>query len=125
MPGTICQRIRVTGVVQGVGFRPFVWRLAKELDLVGWVRNSPAGVEIEACGRPPQVNALIERLVKDAPPLARVDDVSTQPGEKSAEVGGDFLILESSGGRTATTIGHDTAVCAACLSEMFDRKSRR
>lgn len=125
MPGTICQRIRVTGVVQGVGFRPFVWRLAKELDLVGWVRNSPAGVEIEACGAPPRVNALIERLTRDAPPLARVDDVSARPGEKSAEVAGDFLILESSGGRAATMIGHDTAVCAACLAEMFDRKSRR
>mgnify|MGYP000858893360 FL=1 len=125
MPGTICQRIRVTGVVQGVGFRPFVWRLAKELDLVGWVRNSPAGVEIEACGAPPRVNALIERLARDAPPLARVDDVSARPGEKSAEVAGDFLILESSGGRAATMIGHDTAVCPDCLAEMFDRKSRR
>ena len=125
MPGTVCQRIRVTGVVQGVGYRPFVWRLANELELAGWVRNSAGGVEIEACGRPPQVNALIERLAKEAPPLARVDDVSAQPSVRSGEATREFLILESSGGRATTMIGHDTAVCAACLAEMFDRKSRR
>jgi hydrogenase maturation protein HypF len=125
VPGIVCQRIRVTGVVQGVGYRPFVWRLANELKLAGWVRNTGDGVEIEVCGRPPQVNALIERLNREAPPLARIDDVSSRPAERKADAPEDFLILESGGGRTATMIGHDTAICPACLTELFDRKSRR
>lgn len=127
MPGIVCQRIRVTGVVQGVGFRPFVWRLARELDLHGWVRNTGGGVEIEVCGRPPQVNALIERLAREAPPLARVDDVLARPTERKGGAGrGDaFVILDSDGGQAATVIGHDTAICTDCLGELFDPKSRR
>ena len=125
MPGTVCQRIRVTGVVQGVGFRPFVWRLATELDLAGWVRNTGGGVEIEVCGKPPQVNALIERLPKEAPPLARIDDVSARPSERKGDTSDRFVILESEGGRASTMIGHDTAICTDCLGELFDPKSRR
>lgn len=125
VPGIVCQRIRVTGVVQGVGYRPFVWRLANELKLAGWVRNTGDGVEIEVCGKPPQVNALIERLHREAPPLARIDDVSSRPAERKADAPEDFQILESGGGRTATMIGHDTATCPACLAELFDPKSRR
>lgn len=125
MPGIVCQRIRVTGVVQGVGYRPFVWRLAHELDLRGWVRNTGGGVEIEVCGKPPQVNALIERLAQDAPPLARVDEVSARPMERTGEDAADFVILESGGGRAATMIGHDAAICGECLADMFSQKSRR
>ncbi|MBW7901389.1 MAG: carbamoyltransferase HypF [Rhodocyclaceae bacterium] len=127
MPGIVCQRIRVTGVVQGVGYRPFVWRLAHELQLAGWVRNTGSGVEIEARGRPPQVNALIERLGREAPPLARVDDVRAQPAECRGEPehGDGFVILDSDGGRATTTIGHDTGICTDCLAEMLDPKSRR
>jgi hydrogenase maturation factor HypF (carbamoyltransferase family) len=55
----VCQNIRVSGVVQGVGFRPFVWRLARELGLGGWVRNDSRGVEIEVCGAAEQVKTLI------------------------------------------------------------------
>ncbi|HEX5802211.1 MAG TPA: carbamoyltransferase HypF [Azospira sp.] len=125
MPGIVCQRIRVSGVVQGVGFRPFVWRLARELDLDGWVRNTGGGVEIEVCGEPPQVNALIERLRREAPPLARVDEVRAHPSKRPEPGGEGFVILESGDGRATTTIGHDTAVCADCLAEMFDARSRR
>jgi len=69
------QYIRVSGVVQGVGFRPFVWRLARDLELSGWVRNDSRGVEITAEGPQVQLYALIERLRRDAPPRARVDAV--------------------------------------------------
>ncbi|MCK6404514.1 MAG: carbamoyltransferase HypF [Rhodocyclaceae bacterium] len=125
MAATICQRIHVSGVVQGVGYRPFVWRLANELKLAGWVRNTSEGVEIEACGEPPRVNALIERLGKEAPPLARVDDVVARPVQVPDARQG-FVILESEGGRAArTTIGHDTAICRDCLAEMFGGNSRR
>ncbi|MDQ5904511.1 MAG: hydrogenase maturation protein HypF, partial [Pseudomonadota bacterium] len=125
MSAKICQRINVTGVVQGVGYRPFVWRLANELQLAGWVRNTPAGVEIEACGSPPRVNELIERLGREAPPLARVDGVLARPVARP-EADAGFVILESGGGKaTSTTIGHDTAICRDCLAEMFDPSSRR
>ncbi len=114
-------RIRVTGIVQGVGFRPFVWRLAHELGLKGWVRNDAAGVEIHAEGE--NLDALMARLKAEAPPLARVDSVSSQAAD--IEDASDFTILESGGGKVSTTIGHDTAVCPACLAELFDPKSRR
>ena len=68
----IARRIRVTGIVQGVGFRPFVWRLAQDLKLTGWVRNDAWGVEISAQGTAPKLAELLRRLKTDAPPLARV-----------------------------------------------------
>ncbi|MFZ4535871.1 carbamoyltransferase HypF [Propionivibrio sp.] len=120
----VCQRIRLSGVVQGVGFRPFVWRLAKELDLTGWVRKDSHGLEIEVCGAAEQVQNLIERLQEDAPALARIDSVTTQDTlvECIAE---DFYILNSRGGRAPAMIGQDTAVCRDCLAEIFDPKNRR
>lgn len=120
----ICQHIRVSGVVQGVGFRPFVWRLARELGLAGWVRNDSRGVEIEVCGSADQVRNLIHRLEQDAPPLARINSVSAR--EATARFPREeFVILDSRSGRAATMIGHDTAVCRDCLAEMFDPGSRR
>ncbi|MDA0190393.1 MAG: carbamoyltransferase HypF, partial [Proteobacteria bacterium] len=122
---SVCQRIRVTGVVQGVGYRPFVWRLASELSLSGWVRNDARGVEIEACGAAGQVQRLIERLRAEAPPLARVDAVTAHRSAPEGLPGGDFVIMESRNGRAATIVGHDTAVCRDCLGEMFDPANRR
>lgn len=120
----ICQRIRVSGVVQGVGFRPFVWRLARELALTGWVRNDSRGVEIEACGAAEQVRSLVERLQREAPPLARIDAVVARKAEPECVADG-FVIIDSRSGRAATMIGHDTAVCRECLGEMFDPATRR
>lgn len=120
----ICQRIRVSGVVQGVGFRPFVWRLARELDLTGWVRNDSRGVEIEACGAAEQVRRLLDRLQQEAPPLARIDAVVARKAEPERVADG-FVIIDSRSGRAATMIGHDTAICRECLTEMFDPASRR
>lgn len=114
-------RIRVTGVVQGVGFRPFVWRLANELRLAGWVRNDAAGVEIHAEGA--SLDALLTRLESEAPLLAHVDAISSQPIATAGYA--SFAIVESSGGKVSTAIGHDTAPCAACLEEFFDPASRR
>jgi len=115
--------LRVTGVVQGVGFRPFVWRVAHDLKLVGWVKNDAAGVEIHAEGELGQLHELARCLRADAPPLARVDAVTLSPVEPSGYA--DFQILESGGGKISTAIGHDTAPCAACLAELFDPESRR
>ncbi|HSO46182.1 MAG TPA: acylphosphatase, partial [Rhodoferax sp.] len=122
-PALLSQHIRVTGIVQGVGFRPFVWRLAQQLGLRGWVRNDAQGVEILAQGSQPGLAELLERLRLDAPPLARVDSV--QAHELAAEPFTAFSIIASQSGQAATAIGPDTAVCADCLHELFDPSSGR
>ncbi|MCX7176469.1 MAG: carbamoyltransferase HypF [Proteobacteria bacterium] len=119
----IAQRIRVTGVVQGVGFRPFVWRLAHELALSGWVRNDAEGVDILVEGSAENLDLVLRRLRHEAPPLARVDSVESR---MSALVGCDgFAILDSLPGKVSTAIGHDSATCAACLDELCDPAGRR
>ena len=122
----IACRIRVTGIVQGVGFRPFVWHLAQELELNGWVRNDSEGVEIAAEGAQAQVDALLQRLRSEAPPLARVDAVNAVDAVPNGLAG--FAIAESAGrelAATRTAIGPDVAVCADCLAELFDPPGRR
>ncbi|MEI7611437.1 MAG: carbamoyltransferase HypF [Betaproteobacteria bacterium] len=121
---TFSQRIRVCGIVQGVGFRPFVWRLAKELDLKGWVRNDAHGVEIEVSGAEDQVNNLVERLRLELPEAARIDSISIRETTLQC-FAEDFFILNSRGGRSLPMIGHDTAVCRDCLAELFDSENRR
>ncbi|MCB1914196.1 MAG: carbamoyltransferase HypF [Rhodocyclaceae bacterium] len=118
------RRIRVRGVVQGVGFRPFVFRLAQEMGLSGWVRNDGEGVEIEAQGPRGDLSALMARLVGEAPPLARVDSVMSSLDDPVPEDRG-FAIEANGSGQVSTAIGHDTAVCADCLAEMFDPGDRR
>lgn len=117
------QRIRVTGVVQGVGFRPFVWRLAQQLQLTGWVRNDAQGVELLAQGRAPELAELLRRVRDDAPPLARVDTVQAQAAQ--AEPFTTFSIIDSQSGQASTAIGPDVAVCTDCLDELFDPANRR
>jgi len=119
----LAQHIRVTGIVQGVGFRPFVWRLAQQLALSGWVRNDAQGVEILAQGSRPRLAELRERLRHEAPPLARVDTVQAQ--DVVAEPFTAFSIISSQSGQAATAIGPDVAVCADCLDELFDPVNRR
>jgi hydrogenase maturation protein HypF len=118
------RRIRVAGIVQGVGFRPYVWHLAHELKLTGWVRNDAAGVEVLAIGAPDQLDVFTHRLRLEIPPLAQVRELTwlDSPVDQSLT---DFSILESGAGQAATMIGHDTAVCADCLAEMFNPADRR
>ena len=122
--GDVAQRIRVTGVVQGVGFRPFVWHLAQELSLSGWVRNDALGVDILAQGADEQVQALIARLRSEAPPLARVEAVEAATTTPSAHCSG-FAIAPSVDGAVATAIGVDVGVCPDCLGELFNPNGRR
>jgi hydrogenase maturation protein HypF len=122
------RRLRVTGIVQGVGFRPYVWHLAKALALTGWVRNDAAGVEAVVEGAPDSIDAFTRRLPIEIPPLARIDGLSwtDAPGDVPTDVTfTDFNITESGAGQAATMIGHDTAVCRDCLTEMFDPADRR
>jgi hydrogenase maturation protein HypF len=118
------RRIAVRGVVQGVGFRPFVYRLATELALDGWVMNDAAGVTIEVEGDTARVSDLMRRLSADAPALARVHDVALAECMPQPEERG-FAIRESGAGRAATAIGPDSAICPDCLAEMFDPTDRR
>ncbi len=119
----VARRIRVAGIVQGVGFRPFVWHLAQELNLNGWVRNDADGLNIAVEGSAGQIAEMLQRLRIDAPPLARVDSVQVDMVTPSGL--GEFVIAESAGGLTTTAIGPDMGVCADCLSELFDPSSRR
>jgi hydrogenase maturation protein HypF len=118
-------RIRVTGLVQGVGFRPHVWRLATDTGMRGWVRNDSEGVEIAAEGE--RLADFLERLKREAPPLARVDNVEARDAAPENFAG--FIIAESQpsrhGSPVTTGVGHDTAVCPECLAEMFDPANRR
>lgn len=118
------RRLRVTGLVQGVGFRPYVWHLARELNLTGWVRNDAAGVEVLVEGNADQVEAFTRRLPKEIPPLAHVRDLSWTDAAASGDLS-DFSISASAAGEAGTMIGHDTAVCPDCLAEMFDPADRR
>jgi hydrogenase maturation protein HypF len=117
-------RVRVEGVVQGVGFRPFVHRLAGELGLAGFVRNDERGAVIEAEGEPATIEALLARLVSDGPPLAQVEVAATEVVPARGEH--DFTITASTaGGAPDAQVSPDTATCEACLRELFDPADRR
>ncbi|MGA2219286.1 MAG: acylphosphatase, partial [Terracidiphilus sp.] len=114
----------VRGVVQGVGFRPFVYRLAQEEGLAGFIGNDTDGVTIEVEGPEERVEAFLGRLQAEAPPLARIDSVVTRdlPVAGSAE----FRIIASEVlGRVSTGIPADAATCEDCLRELLDREDRR
>jgi len=117
-------QIRVTGQVQGVGFRPFVYRIANELGLNGWVRNDSEGVEIAVEGEQARVMQLIERLQNEPPSLARVEKVSHDLASKTTGLLG-FCIVESKQGKVLTGIAPDMAICPECLNELFDPANRR
>ncbi|MEZ5840116.1 MAG: carbamoyltransferase HypF [Hyphomicrobiales bacterium] len=113
--------IRVRGAVQGVGFRPFVYRLALRHDLAGFVANDAEGVLIEAEGT--SLAGFLEALAAEAPPLARIDGIATVELTPNGEAG--FVVAPSAGGRAATMITPDTATCPECLAELFDPDDRR
>ncbi len=119
-------RVRVTGVVQGVGFRPFVHRLAGELGLSGHVGNDAAGVFVEVEGTDTTVHDFVRRVRDDAPPLARVTDVSVSELAPEPTHDGGFRIVPSPvGGPVATLVPADVAICVDCRRELFDPSDRR
>jgi hydrogenase maturation protein HypF len=122
------RRLEVTGIVQAVGFRPFVYRLARELALDGRVRNAAGRVEIEVAGDPHALDALAHRLRSDAPPRARVESVVTTalPVAAWPNPGAGFTILESVAAASAERLfPPDIATCDDCLRELFDPADRR
>ncbi len=120
-------RLRVTGTVQGVGFRPFVYRLAREHALVGWVRNDGGGVTIEVTGDDETLARFVRALEDEAPPAARVDAVTElERGARDPDALLGFVITESEGASGVTTaISPDLPVCDDCLREARDPADRR
>ncbi|HEX2118856.1 MAG TPA: acylphosphatase, partial [Acidimicrobiales bacterium] len=118
------RRIRITGTVQGVGFRPFVYRLAADLGLSGWVGNDSLGVILEAEGPLDHLDRLAERLVADAPPLARIESVQVEGLAPTGEAG--FTVVDSrDAGSPAVAVPVDVATCDDCLRELADPSDRR
>jgi hydrogenase maturation protein HypF len=122
----VAARFEVTGIVQGVGFRPFVHRLAHELGIDGVVGNDSTRVFVDAAGTPAALAELERRLVADAPPLARVERVVRAVTRDPGAIPAGFRIVESevvSGARTL--VPPDTAVCDDCLAELREPADRR
>jgi hydrogenase maturation protein HypF len=117
-------RARVEGTVQGVGFRPFVHRLAGAHRLAGWVRNDERGVVLEVEGEPAAVALFLERLADEAPPLATVERVATEELPARGDEGFSIVASESRG-RPDALVSSDSATCADCLRELFDPADRR
>ena len=117
-------RARVEGTVQGVGFRPYVYRLAGELGVAGHVLNDARGVVVEVEAPPETVQRFLARLPLEAPPLATVERVTSEPLEELGELG--FSIRESpAGGEPLAAVTPDSATCPDCLAELFDPGDRR
>ena len=120
------QRFTVVGVVQGVGFRPFVHRIATELGLAGFVGNDSGAVFIEVQGPIARIDEFGRRLSAEAPPLARINTVSIADVEANALGGNGFRIVESQAAPGATSpIPPDIAVCDDCITELFNPRDRR
>jgi hydrogenase maturation protein HypF len=121
--------IRVHGTVQGVGFRPTVYRIACASRLVGFVRNDSRGVLIEIEGAPDAVAAFPGMLRREAPPLARIESIeiceAAPRGDHEFRVVESMDAVETDGGATTAAIPSDTATCDACVRELFDPRDRR
>lgn len=116
--------VQVRGIVQGVGFRPFVYRLALEEGLTGFIGNDTEGVTIEIEGPPGRIASFRARLIAEAPPLARIDSVIARSVPPKQEE--NFRIVGSEvHGQVSTGIPADAATCADCLRELFDPADRR
>ncbi|MGD0797111.1 MAG: carbamoyltransferase HypF [Acidobacteriaceae bacterium] len=117
-------RVEVRGIVQGVGFRPYIYRLALRNNLSGIILNSESGVSIEIQGPPPAIDAFLHALPREAPPLARLTAIAAHSIDCRNEPG--FTILPSSHSGNATTlIPPDIATCADCAAELLDPHDRR
>jgi hydrogenase maturation protein HypF len=117
-------QIDIKGIVQGVGFRPFVYNLASRHKLTGWVRNTTGGVEIEVIGPPKALDQFLEGLANEAPPLSQIDSIEHKL--TSAENHGSFQILNSNDTSAGILpISPDVSVCSDCLAELFSPQDFR
>jgi len=117
-------RMDIRGRVQGVGFRPFVFRLAREMGLSGWVSNSLEGVSVEAEGSPDVVNLFAQRLIREKPHLSSFEILESRTLEAVGRRTFEIRESQTAGTPTALVLP-DTATCADCLRELFDVSDRR
>jgi hydrogenase maturation protein HypF len=117
--------IRVSGIVQGVGFRPAVWRLARECGIVGQVWNDTEGVSIHAWGPSESLEILVQRLQAEPPPLSRIEKIVRTTLDEAEEVPAEFRIVGSREGEVRTGVAADAATCPECLAEVLDHANRR
>lgn len=122
-PLRIRQRHLIKGIVQGVGFRPFLYRVAHQLGLTGWVRNTPNGVELELEGERSQLDRWRSLLHSDLPPLAHIS--SHESAELPPQHDANFVILPSCGEGSDIQIAPDSAICPDCLAELHEPTNRR
>jgi hydrogenase maturation protein HypF len=122
-PAITGRLLRVTGVVQGVGFRPFVYRLAARHALAGWVRNVAGTVEIHVEGGATELDVFGRELRAEAPPSARINALEFAPAEAAGARG--FRIVESTDADGIRPVTPDLAMCAECEAELFDPADRR
>lgn len=124
MPET--RRYQIRGIVQGVGFRPFIFRTAETHALGGWIRNDSDGVVLEVQGNPPELEAFIDDVRSKAPSLARIESVALLEKRENGDSFEGFEIQASDASSQAKTlVSPDTGVCEDCLRELFDPHDRR
>ncbi len=121
MPG---KAIRIRGVVQGVGFRPMIWHLAKQHRLIGEVWNDGLGVMIHAFGNANDLDAFIRQIPLNKPPLARIDNLEVQALDVQPQ-NDEFCIVASQHNGVETPLAADAATCADCLADIADPDNRR
>lgn len=121
--GVVRRRLEITGIVQGVGFRPFVHGLAERHGVAGHVRNSAAGVEVDVEALPHVLDGFIAELRTSVPRAARVDSLTVRGVAPRGDRG--FRIAPSTGGVPAPSVGPDLATCDDCLAELSDPADRR
>lgn len=115
---------QVYGTVQGVGFRPFIWKLAQRLNLTGEVSNDAKGVLIKAWGQQKNLDDFARAIILEKPPLAIIHQIQRTP-LNSTEAPDEFSIKLSQSGPVATGVSADAATCHECLAEVFDKNNRR
>lgn len=117
--------LQVQGMVQGIGFRPFVYRLATELGLTGWVRNSEGGVDIEIEGKPDRLTGFLEQLDQRCPPHARLTRLETRWLAPIGDEQFEIYASARAGQAQSAWVLPDLATCPDCLQELFDPSNRR
>lgn len=123
MKQSVGRHISVYGIVQGVGFRPFIYKLAKGYNLSGWVLNTSSSVEIEIEGAREDIEEFITDIKRKAPPLSRIEDIKIT--EIKPNNYRDFVIKESEENLGYQLISPDIATCKECIRELFDPSDRR
>ena len=119
------ESIRVTGIVQGVGFRPTVWRLANECRITGQVWNDAEGVLIHAWGSREALEEFVQRLRAETPPLSHIEGILRASLDNTGEVPREFRIVTSREGEIRTGVAADASTCPECLAEVLDPANRR